>query len=302
MRLVEADAAFFGGAVVLVLIRVRVDAVAFVAAVALHQGLRVGVRQSEDEAAGVALSQADLKTVVPGISAAIEIADARKRPSDAIVDDERIRPAALDGVRCAGGDERIGIVQLDRVVEVCRLAADISDTQSRFPWKAALDIEAPLRHIRLEIIEAQHVGVGERSRAWRAERIGEVIDGRAGHEHAIRDRVREVRTSGQRRIQIQDRVVIQLVNVVVDPERGPNHPIVRQAICKSDARHELLLRWFVELVHGTNVGRDVFGRIVAPVAPFRAAPQALERQLPGCCTPSERQGSRSAGAAASNRH
>ena len=37
MRLVEAHAAFFGGTVVLVLIRVRIDAVTFVAAVALHQ-------------------------------------------------------------------------------------------------------------------------------------------------------------------------------------------------------------------------------------------------------------------------
>ena len=44
VRLIEADTAFFRNAIVLVLIRVRIDAIAFVASIALHERLRIGVR------------------------------------------------------------------------------------------------------------------------------------------------------------------------------------------------------------------------------------------------------------------
>ena len=72
---------------------------------------------------------------------------------------------------------------------------------------------------------------------------------------------------------IEIRVVVQLVNVIVDAEPGADDPVVGDAVGEADSGLELLLRGIVELIDGADLVGHVLKGLVEAVAPLAAAPQ-----------------------------
>jgi hypothetical protein len=102
---------------------VGINAVAFVASIAFHQRLREGVGECPEQAVREFLAHTHLQPFIPGVPTAIEKPDARERPRDSVIDDERIGAAGLNGIRGTSGNKRIRIVTLNGVVQVTGLAA-----------------------------------------------------------------------------------------------------------------------------------------------------------------------------------
>src|ERR1700720_3092051 len=100
-----------------------------------------------------------------------------------------------------------------------------------------LDAKAPLHHTRLEIIRVKSIGVDDTGRAEDTERIGEA-NGVRVCDHAARCGVGEGYAPRKRRIQIQDRVVVELLNVVVNAGAGANDGFLTQAISGAQTRLE----------------------------------------------------------------
>ena len=208
--------------------------------------------------------------MVGGVGTRIQEAQTGQRTQNAIIVDELIRTAAL---QAAGGgvEARVRRVGFHRVVQVGRAGADVANVQRHVKRQAALNVEAPLIHHRLEVVLVQHVGADGGAAVDHAKRIGERQRIVGVHQPVVGGVVVEVRAARERRIQVQNRVVVQLVNVVVNPVAGADHPGVAGAIRQADAWHEHVLLRGIEVVLGTDVAGDIG---VGAALQLSATPQA----------------------------
>jgi len=115
---VKTDPALFRGAVVRILIRIRIDAVAFVAAVACHFRLGVSVGESHEETLRKFLSRAHLQAFIEGVSSRVKEAYTGERTQDAIIQNEWKRAPRLDGIGRSAGNKWPWIVFLHGLIDV----------------------------------------------------------------------------------------------------------------------------------------------------------------------------------------
>src|SRR5262245_1752407 len=118
MSSVKPEPALFGGAIVRILIGIRIDAVAFVATVACHFRLGVSVGEGHQETPRKFLSHAHLQSFIEGVSSRVKEAYAGERTQDAIIQNEWKRAPRLDRIGRSAGNKWPWIVFLHGLIDV----------------------------------------------------------------------------------------------------------------------------------------------------------------------------------------
>src|SRR5437016_2087535 len=99
------------------------------------------------------------------------------------------------------------------------LAPYITHVEHRLPRQLPLNAKAPLMQAGLVIVPVESVGIDPAGGTECAERILGCNRISVG-DHAARGIVRERRASGERRIEVQNGVVVELMDVVIDAVAG----------------------------------------------------------------------------------